>query len=88
MAERLLNVLFPYTHHAARRILGQALLNHIGHGRFKAFSAGSGPRENPQPHPPGLQALRKTGIPTGGLRSKNRGEFDRHGARPGQGVTP
>jgi len=88
MSERLPNALFPRPHHAARHTLGQARLNHLGHGRFKAFSAGSGPRANPQPHPPGPQALKNAGIPTGGLRSENWSEFDRHGARPGQGVAP
>lgn len=70
-----LNVLFLCTHNSARSVLAEALLNAMGHGRFKAFSAGSSPRENQQPHPLGLQVLHKAGIPTEGLRSKSWDEF-------------
>jgi arsenate reductase len=72
---RVLNVLFLCTHNSARSILAEATLNHIGGGRFKAYSAGSRPRENQQPNPLGLQALREAGIPTDGLRSKSWDEF-------------
>lgn len=65
-----LNVLFLCTHNSARSILAEALLNAMGQGRFKAYSAGSSPRDNQQPHPLGLQALAHAGIPTEGLRSK------------------
>ena len=75
MAERPINVLFLCTHNSARSILAEATLNHIGKGRFKAFSAGSSPRENQQPNPLGLQVLQKAGISTEGLRSKNWDEF-------------
>ena len=75
MAERPSNVLFLCTHNSARSILAEATLNHIGKGRFKAFSAGSSPRENQQPNPLGLQVLQKAGISTEGLRSKNWDEF-------------
>jgi len=77
---RMLNVLFLCTHNSARSILAEATLNHIGGGRFKAYSAGSRPRENQQPHPLGLQALREAGIPTEGLRSKSWDEFAAPGA--------
>ena len=66
-----LNVLFLCTHNSARSILAEALLNTIGKGRFKAFSAGSSPRENQQPNPLGLQVLKNAGISTEGLHSKN-----------------
>ena len=75
MAERPINVLFLCTHNSARSILAEATLNHIGKGRFKAFSAGSSPRENQQPNPLGLQVLQKAGISTEGLRSKSWDEF-------------
>ena len=70
-----LNVLFLCTHNSARSILAEAILNHIGKGRFTAFSAGSSPRDNQQPHPLALQALKNAGIPTEGLRSKSWDEF-------------
>ena len=70
-----LNVLFLCTHNSARSVLAEALLNAMGGTRFKAFSAGSSPRANQQPHPLGLQVLRKAGIATEGLRSKSWDEF-------------
>lgn len=72
---RMLNVLFLCTHNSARSILAEATLNHLGGGRFNAYSAGSSPRENQQPNPLGLQALREAGIATEGLRSKSWDEF-------------
>jgi arsenate reductase len=77
---RMLNVLFLCTHNSARSILAEATLNHIGGGRFKAYSAGSSPRANQQPNPLGLQVLREAGIPTEGLRSKSWNEFAAPGA--------
>ncbi len=70
-----LNVLFLCTHNSARSILAEALLNDMGAGRFKAYSAGSSPRDNQQPNPLGLQVLQKAGISTDGLRSKSWDEF-------------
>ena len=75
-----LNVLFLCTHNSARSILAEALLNDMGAGRFKAYSAGSSPRDNRQPHPLGLQVLRNAGIATEGLRSKSWDEFAAPGA--------
>jgi len=75
MTEKTLNVLFLCTHNSARSILAEAILNHIGQSRFKAFSAGSSPRENQQPNPLGLQVLQNAGINTAGLYSKNWDEF-------------
>jgi len=66
-----LNVLFLCTHNSARSILAEALLNALGGGRFRAYSAGSSPRENQQPNPLGLQVLDAAGIATQGLHSKN-----------------
>lgn len=75
MSVRPLNVLFLCTHNSARSILAEATLNHIGKGRFQAFSAGSSPRENQQPNPLALQVLQDAGIATKGLRSKSWDEF-------------
>lgn len=75
-----LNVLFLCTHNSARSILAEAALNHFGRGRFRAFSAGSSPRENQQPNPLALQVLEAVGIPTEGLRSKSWDEFAVPGA--------
>jgi protein-tyrosine-phosphatase len=66
-----INVLFLCTHNSARSILAEALLNTVGKGRFKAFSAGSSPRENQQPNPLGLQVLQNAGIAIDGLHSKS-----------------
>lgn len=65
------NVLFLCTHNSARSILAEALLNHMGKGRFKAYSAGSSPRENQRPNPLGLKTLENAGISTEGLHSKS-----------------
>lgn len=70
-----LNVLFLCTHNSARSILAEALLNDMGNGRFKAFSAGSSPRDNQEPNPLGLQVLQSAGISIEGLRSKSWDEF-------------
>jgi protein-tyrosine-phosphatase len=70
-----IHVLFLCTHNSARSILAEALLNHLGSGRFKGFSAGSSPRDNQQPNPLGLQTLQKAGISIEGLYSKSWDEF-------------
>ena len=72
---KLLNVLFLCTHNSARSILAEALLNHMGRGRFKGFSAGSSPRDKQQPNPLALEVLQKEGIAIDGLHSKSWDEF-------------
>jgi protein-tyrosine-phosphatase len=66
-----LNVLFLCTHNSARSILAEALLNHMGRGQFKAFSAGSSPKDNQQPNPMALATLQKAGVSIEGLSSKS-----------------
>jgi len=64
-----LNVLFLCTGNSCRSIMGEALLNHIGHGRFSSRSAGSHPTGTV--HPQSLALLARKGIPTEGLHSKS-----------------
>ena len=73
MIDKVYNVLFICTGHPARSILAEALLNHAGKGRFKAYSAGSHPAGVVNPH--ALQALRDMGVPVTGARSKSWDEF-------------
>lgn len=72
-ADRIYNVLFLCTGNSARSIMGEALLNHVGEGRFRGYSAGSTPKG--EVHPMTLATLRKAGIATDGLRSKPWDEF-------------
>lgn len=78
MAERTYNVLFLCTGNSARSIFGEALLNRTGHGRFKAFSAGSHPR--PEVHPYARELLEKLDYPANTFRSKSWDEFAVAGA--------
>src|SRR6185437_3646615 len=72
------NVLFLCTGNSARSILGEALLNHWGRGRFRAYSAGSFPKG--AVHPLALELLRAMKLPSEGLRSKSWNEFARSDA--------
>jgi arsenate reductase (thioredoxin) len=73
--ESQVNILFLCTHNSARSILAEALLNHMGQPRFKAYSAGSRPGANQQPNPMALQVLNEAGISTARLHSKNWNDF-------------
>jgi len=73
MTDRVYNVLFLCTGNSARSILGEVLLNQLGAGRFRGFSAGSRPKG--AVHPLAIDVLNRNGLPTGGLRSKSWDEF-------------
>lgn len=73
MTEKVFNVLFLCTGNSARSIIAETVLNHIGEGRFRAFSAGSFPTG--QVNPLVLEFLAQQGISTEGARSKSWDEF-------------
>jgi arsenate reductase (thioredoxin) len=70
MAERAFNVLFLCTGNSARSVMAEAILNRIGMGKFRAFSAGSHPKG--QVHPETIRLLHMLHYDTSALRSSFR----------------
>jgi arsenate reductase len=73
MAARAYNVLFLCTHNSARSIMAEVIINYVGRGKFKGYSAGSHPATAPNPF--ALETLSRLHLPIDGLYSKNWEEF-------------
>src|SRR5471030_2259156 len=78
MSDRTFNVLFLCTGNSARSILAESIVNHLGGGRFKGFSAGSQPKG--QVHPYAIDQLTSMDYPAANMHSKSWDVFAVAGA--------
>ncbi|MDR1995045.1 arsenate reductase ArsC [Azonexus sp.] len=78
MTEKIYNVLILCTGNSARSIMAEALINTMGHGRFRAYSAGSHPTG--KVHPCAIEKVQSVQYPVENLRSKSWDEFAVPGA--------
>jgi arsenate reductase len=72
------NVLFLCTGNSARSIMAEAILNKVGAGKFRAYSAGS--QSKGRVHAETLKLLQGLDYDTSGYRSKSWSEFADPGA--------
>lgn len=80
MSQAPMNVLFLCTGNSARSILAEALMNRLGQGRFRAFSAGSSPTGRVNAHT--FPILESLGFDPADFRSKSWDEFAASTAPP------
>jgi protein-tyrosine-phosphatase len=80
MTEGKYNILFLCTGNSARSIIAEAIMNRVGAGRFTAYSAGSHPRGEVNPHAVAL--LKRLDYDTAYFRSKPWDEFSRSDSPP------
>jgi protein-tyrosine-phosphatase len=73
MTDKPLNVLFLCTHNSARSVIAECIMNRLGGGRFKGYSAGS--RPSGRVHAYALDLLHQLNYDTANLRSKSWEEF-------------
>ena len=78
MSDKTFNVLFICTGNSARSIFAEAILNQLGRGQFKAYSAGSFPAGRVNPYT--LEVLQRWDMDTSNLRNKSWDEFAAPGA--------
>jgi len=69
VSEKVYNVLFLCTGNTARSILAEGILARDGHGKFRAYSAGSQPKGMVNPF--AIKVLQSFGYSTEGLSSKS-----------------
>lgn len=74
MHTRPINVLFLCTANSARSIMSEGLLNLLGGSRFRAYSAGSKPGTQPNPH--AIALLQQANLDTSAMYSKSWHAFE------------